>query len=101
MVYALLEPLVHKYVKDLRTPESMSEGALGPLKNVLVFMKVLSKERAQASQTRCQRHMVKWTVSEGQRLQTRTSYPLFVYKVQCFTSWCGSLNPMLVLVRVQ
>lgn len=45
----MLEPLVHKYVKDLRTPQGMSEDVLGPLQHVLVFLRVVTKERAQAS----------------------------------------------------
>lgn len=49
VVYYLLEPLVHKYVKDLRTPQGMSEDVLGPLQHVLVFLRVVTKERAQAS----------------------------------------------------
>ncbi|CAM9541237.1 unnamed protein product [Sphacelaria rigidula] len=47
VVYYLLEPLVHKYVKDLRTPQGMSEDVLGPLQHVLVFLRVVTKERAQ------------------------------------------------------
>lgn len=49
VVYAGLEPLVHKYVKDLRTPEGVSGGVLAQMQHVLVFLRVVTAEQAQAS----------------------------------------------------
>lgn len=40
---------MHKYVKDLRTPEELSDGALGLLRKIVVSLGILTGERAQAS----------------------------------------------------
>lgn len=47
MVYALLEPLVHTYVRDLRMPENGYTGVLQRVQEVLVFVRMLTKENAE------------------------------------------------------
>ena len=48
VVYSSLEPLVHTYVKDLR-PANGYTGELQRLQDVLVFLRVLTKEHAEVS----------------------------------------------------
>lgn len=47
MVYASLEPLVHKYVRDLRMPDNGHAGTLKSLQSVLVFARLLTEENAE------------------------------------------------------
>ncbi|CAM9748528.1 unnamed protein product [Pylaiella littoralis] len=47
VVYAMLEPLVHTYVRDLRMPENGYTGSLQRVQEVLVFVRVLTKENAE------------------------------------------------------
>ncbi|CAM9715263.1 unnamed protein product, partial [Hapterophycus canaliculatus] len=47
VVYASLEPLVHKYVRDLRMPDNGHVGTLKSLRNVLVFARLLTEEHAE------------------------------------------------------
>ncbi|CAM9351968.1 unnamed protein product [Scytosiphon promiscuus] len=47
VVYASLEPLVHKYVRDLRMPDNGHAGTLKSLQSLLVFTRLLTKENAE------------------------------------------------------
>lgn len=61
VVYAMLEPLVHTYVRDLRMPENGYTGSLQRVQEVLVFVRVLTKENAEVCHTaavRCCRFSV-------------------------------------------
>ncbi len=46
VVYALLEPLVHKYLWDLRMPENGS-GAMDRIQSLMVFVRLMTKENAE------------------------------------------------------
>ena len=42
----MLEPLVHKYIKDLRMPENGS-GTMEKVQSLLVFVRLMTKEHAE------------------------------------------------------
>ncbi|CAM9279242.1 unnamed protein product [Ectocarpus fasciculatus] len=47
VVYGWLEPLVYKYVRDLRMPQNGYTGTLKRVQDLLVFVRLLTAERAE------------------------------------------------------
>lgn len=47
VVYASLEPMVHKYVRDLRAPQNGYSEAIQKWQDMVVFMRVVTKEHAE------------------------------------------------------
>lgn len=47
VVYAALEPLVHKYVKDLRPPQNGYSGMIQKWQDMVVFVRLMTKEHAE------------------------------------------------------
>lgn len=47
VVYASLEPLVHKYVRDLRAPQNGYSGTIKKWQDMVVFVRLMTKEHAE------------------------------------------------------
>lgn len=47
VVYALLEPMVHKYVRDLRAPQNGYSETIQKWQDVAVFVRLMTKEHAE------------------------------------------------------
>lgn len=47
MVYSKLEPLVHKYVKDVRAPQNGYSGMIQKWHDLVVLIRLMTKEHAQ------------------------------------------------------
>lgn len=49
VVYALLEPLVHKYVRDLRAPQNGYSATIQKWQDLAVFVRLMTKEHAEVT----------------------------------------------------
>ena len=47
VVYSQLEPLVHKYVKDLRPPQNGYSGTIQKWQDLVVLVRLMTKEHAE------------------------------------------------------
>eukprot|EP00752_Nemacystus_decipiens_P010653 g9486.t1 len=47
VVYASMEPMVHKYVRDLRAPQNGYSGTIQKWQDMVVFVRLMTKEHAE------------------------------------------------------